>query len=860
MLLTVAILEKPLNITFSSLKNSIKSFYVYYLIILFFIIALFLSPFTTEVIGDVINLLFTISFIVLYILKVNTLDKFYLFRDYFLKTFSVLFGLYLILRFIILAYNNEISSFFLIFNNTENFDRNSYTLNLWISIITIFSVIRNIVAKKWTIPANIYLFFLLILVLFSASRRGIVLLVIFSVGFVIWQLYLFIKNKSFRTKYSFLFLMYLTSFLLLISTIIIPANARNIIFENTVNDAKTKSNITQTLRRYYILVVPNTTHKEFKKILWDEGNNSSYTPKIESLIVKDDARNITNIINDIQRLWGVTNNKDSLLGLLPELTLEQRSILNNKSILYLPEISKLPYEYTHFFSCLDIEYLELINYLKDETDFPFRFSFNKDTAAINLKLPALANSIYKLDFIIKAVNNPIRNVEIDTNEVFITQNIIKEINQYTYSYTINTNDNNADFIELSIALQNNVDSFDISDLRWSLIETNNNEEPKVIYAKLQKPLKKFKFEQSRSIWLWAYYFNAEKLSNTEEYIVRNAKDVISSLDNIFSSITPRNYTKTVVTNDSIIFTANTYFPRMRFNLPVIQNSVLQLDLDYELSDTTQNLLTYIKRSPEIINIYLEKTILLDSIIKYNQFSYKRIIRLRIDSINTARLIFSLGLKKLKKSQTLVFNSYKFKLVPNNDSIYLSNAQFNFINQWSTRISEGIFRKNERDSFNLLVETEKEKEYWEIDTNIYQYASADRLELWLFGWQYFKSLPWYRKVFGDGFNYYKIYKLRFGSKYNYKKEYFPHNPILSALLYSGILGAIAYLFFLFQVIYYYYKYHKGLGIMTLIFVLTAMYAFVSNRSHFTDTYLIIFTLFPFVLHSINSTNPTEKEKI
>ena len=851
LLLLSLVFENSLSWSFISIKKSVKSVYSYYLISLLFIIGLFLSPYTVQTQGDSINLIILLSFFILFLIKINTIKRFYVYRDYFLKYFILLFSLYLLIRFSTLVYEGEISKFFFIFNNSEDFDRNSYALNLWITIISIFFLIRNKTLNKGIIPLNIYISFLLTLVLFSSSRRGIIILAVFSIGFILWQLYTIFKQKLIITIFSSLFFIYLGLIILVFSTIIMPAHARNIIFNNTIKEKSTKSTITQTIRRYYIIVFPNTTYKEFDKILWGEHqkNNGS---SIVSLINTSKLTN-TEIIDIIQTEWNRNKNKDSLLYLLPNINKEQRLLIKNNNIDFLAEITKLPYTYNEFFSCVNIKNFELKDLRNITEDFPYKFSFNKDTAYIHLKLPALSNSKYELSFRINCEKKPIIIINTEP-EQYSKEDIKNKNDNYIYKYKFKIKDNKNDILDISLKFINNVDSFEFSDIKWRLVETNNTESPDEIISKLKHKLKKFKFEQNRSGYLWNYYFKAEELTDPSNYVIRNDDEVYSIINNIYNYIKIYRYTESRVINglkDSVLLYNNAHFASMRFPIPAIQNSILQFDMDYYLSDTIRNLSLYLSRSPQIINVFFRAKVLSDSINEYKANYYKRRIKIRIDSNNSATINFVLGIRNNKDSQLVVVNNYSFHISRINDTTYLSDAQYNYIYKWNKRLLKNNLNNAQKDSFNLLVNQEKQQLYWNIDTNIYQYAMSDRLELWLFGWQYFKALPWYRQVFGDGFNYYKVYKLRFGSKYNYTKEYFPHNPILSALLYSGIIGAIAYIFFLLQVFYYYYKYRKDLVILVLMFILVFLFSFVSNRSHFTDTYLIIFTIFPFILHNIYS---------
>jgi len=82
----------------------------------------------------------------------------------------------------------------------------------------------------------------------------------------------------------------------------------------------------------------------------------------------------------------------------------------------------------------------------------------------------------------------------------------------------------------------------------------------------------------------------------------------------------------------------------------------------------------------------------------------------------------------------------------------------------------------------------------IDTITTSFLSS-RIDRWQFAWQIFsKEYNWLKKIIGGGFVHLNWYGFYFsGDK---TASDYPHNPFLSILLYSGILGLIIYIFFIF----------------------------------------------------------------
>ncbi len=123
----------------------------------------------------------------------------------------------------------------------------------------------------------------------------------------------------------------------------------------------------------------------------------------------------------------------------------------------------------------------------------------------------------------------------------------------------------------------------------------------------------------------------------------------------------------------------------------------------------------------------------------------------------------------------------------------------------------------------------------------------RTERWKFAWHLFKNeYNWKNKLFGKGFNYLSWYGAYF---YEGKRIDWPHNPFLSVLLYSGILGLVFYLFVLYKAVFYYIKYIKEYYIFFIFFLITFFFAFFSVNSPFVPPVWGFLLIFPFFLHSV-----------
>jgi len=123
--------------------------------------------------------------------------------------------------------------------------------------------------------------------------------------------------------------------------------------------------------------------------------------------------------------------------------------------------------------------------------------------------------------------------------------------------------------------------------------------------------------------------------------------------------------------------------------------------------------------------------------------------------------------------------------------------------------------------------------------------GERTERWKYAFQiYFYEYSLIQKIFGNGFNYQKKFGIKF--KKNDLVDY-PHNIIISAFLYSGLIGGLFYLYFIIYVFRWFWLHKKKEFFIGMLTILAFTYSMVSSNSHFDSTILAIFTLIPFLLN-------------
>lgn len=139
-------------------------------------------------------------------------------------------------------------------------------------------------------------------------------------------------------------------------------------------------------------------------------------------------------------------------------------------------------------------------------------------------------------------------------------------------------------------------------------------------------------------------------------------------------------------------------------------------------------------------------------------------------------------------------------------------------------------------------------YYSQDT--INYFTASRTDRWRYAlelWQTRYNTK--QKIFGQGFKYLEWYGEKF---YNNSKRYdFPHNPIISSFLYSGIIGGIVYIIFLIMSLWLYWKRRKELGIFFIMYLCCMFFCMFSGSSHFSFPLFAFLSFMPFIEYKNDS---------
>jgi hypothetical protein len=192
-------------------------------------------------------------------------------------------------------------------------------------------------------------------------------------------------------------------------------------------------------------------------------------------------------------------------------------------------------------------------------------------------------------------------------------------------------------------------------------------------------------------------------------------------------------------------------------------------------------------------------------------------------------------------------SYSFKETHHNLPSFLNCLQDNTIIEIS-KVELTDLERNDSlplfvDQLNDISQMKKdEKISQNMETSKHNIFYGPRTDRWKYSFELFRdSTSTAGKIFGIGFDYMKIFGTRFGEvEYDY-----PHNPFLSAFLYSGIIGGLAYIWFMFLVFFYYIKYYRHHIYFFICFLVTFYFSFFSVNTHFTIAAFAFFSIIPFL---------------
>lgn len=140
----------------------------------------------------------------------------------------------------------------------------------------------------------------------------------------------------------------------------------------------------------------------------------------------------------------------------------------------------------------------------------------------------------------------------------------------------------------------------------------------------------------------------------------------------------------------------------------------------------------------------------------------------------------------------------------------------------------------------------------IPTMTDDHFAGPRIDRWRYAIYIYKNeYNFIQKLFGGGFDYTKKFARKFFVNEPERDYDYPHNPFLSALLYSGLLGFLIYLWFTIKSIYLYYKHRREYWIFGVAYLITFFYSFFSSNLPLEPGILGVLSVLPYIIDFIVS---------
>lgn len=200
-------------------------------------------------------------------------------------------------------------------------------------------------------------------------------------------------------------------------------------------------------------------------------------------------------------------------------------------------------------------------------------------------------------------------------------------------------------------------------------------------------------------------------------------------------------------------------------------------------------------------------------------------------------------------------------IQSDDNYLMSSA--NPISIPLTLLAQNINQNNDRDPLrawvsNFIAEDTLYHPYKAqiIIDSVSNASVGERIYRWQFAWKIFtKEYTGIQKAFGGGFAYLNWYGYFFyGDK---TRSDWPHNPFISVLLYSGVLGLILYLYLIYKVFAIYIKYIKEYYILFVFFCITFFFSFFSAGNPFDPPVMGFLVMLPFLIDYIHKHDKSSK---
>ncbi len=804
--------KSGIKIFFSTLTNGIKQAKILFFIAIIYLLVLILSfsknPLIYKELFRVVSVL--LIYFQFYILVTQRGVSFLI--NIFINTYLIYISVFFIVLLLQIAASHKFTAILL------DYDFNMIALYLLLAIIIILNRTVSTQEKVKTIFLNIILFLFSLLIILTSSRRGVIIL---SVSIIV---YIYISKTKYNKYFKNIriYLLLFLSTLLLSVYVLTDSNIKYYAFHKIQQEAVKLQFISISNRLSSILNIDNKKIRFFRV----KPGYVFLRKKIEKDIKEN---NFT--FDKLNYLAMFSKSKDKLKKYYPDIYLIPDSIYYKKSFTDIPAIYNVDFNFYKIFKPTGFTNSKLISFNQYSTDSMFIFKIKDLTqfGSFIFLLPISDSSIFNMSFKYKNQDSKIPVSLHSLNKKSINFTILKDTsirlsdNNFNRQLSIKVID--ADVSSLICQLSFS-DTLVMSDVNWERKRFSKS----LVYSPVK--YNKDTTLRDRIIFVENKIF---KSINVDSCIYVN--DIYQYHDSILLTTLFSNYTGSKVLSlntKGAEFNSQNKLGLVRKIIPAFPNTYYVISFITNIQP--DSLYFYTKRYPEVNPHYLYKKELKRMIKRINNREILVKDSFYVDSSNSLQSLFIVGSKR--GGDSLFIKDFTCKYYKDNNIILTSNQKkyINYIkgNQKFIKAGKNIII---RDSLANIYRMK-----FSGDNNLFK----TRKERWLFSYKYFNKLPIKQKLFGDRLRYLLVFSDIMYINNKEKLEYdYPHNPIISAFLYSGIIGGILYLCFLMTIIYKFVIKREKLRLISVLFVISFIFAFFSGNSHFSIPVFAILSLFPFV---------------
>jgi hypothetical protein len=672
-----------------------------------------------------------------------------------------------------------------------NADYNFYVLFSFLGIISLIYYRSKIGLARF----YLFLSILLINIVFSGSRRGIIFMLILCLLF-----YLFGTNFRLEIKkVAIKFVILVTLFAFLLFSYNKSRNTHSIIRKNQSTDllqtSQAQNNLTRIGYRYFTIINSKKSIYEFYMDLWDRSR-----PKD-----KDGIKNQYPKKDDDNLIY----NGDFKLGLtywFPMSDKVQHEIIQTpygkgvRVSRYNGDNSGWPLQYKGRDILFYSGHTYFINYkfkIINGEEIPFKIGFKVDDPILG---NGKASNLYPI----------IVNLENGWKQGSCYFTFWKSCSNTPFFMNSQLNSTIVEFADIRLRDANPVDTIPIYSDQISLenneIQNYLNHYDSIFYSKRSEPEEKNNLFYNSDFHLGTLYW-LPAASATEHSVIetpygKGLKVTRKKGDHSYWSLLYNG-------RPIIYYAGHTY--KLSFLFKVIKGSGIPFYVGWQAEDGFRGYPSY--------SIPREITKLENG---WNEIVF-------FDKFKNTHYDLPAFLNSLKDSTEI--DIAKVKLI----DIDRKEAQPKFVDE--------LYEK----SVKILAIPDKSL----VGTSLQPSFSSSRIDRWKYAVDlYINNFTLRQKIIGGGFD----YLLLFGKKFGETKYDYPHNPFLDTFLFSGIFGGLFYIFYFILVVYYYLKNYKRHKFFFFCFIIVFVFSFVSANTHFSVPVFAILCIIPFLTKYI-----VEKEK-